>query len=92
MYRQTPFGIAKWDADAPAAPPPPPASAPVTVTDLGDSYRFVKKTPFGGSTWVHKKTELTDDDKTLLKDSAPDTQAAKAAPAESEVKAEKEEK
>jgi len=75
-YRQTPFGISKWEetsAPAPQAsgqPAPQPASQatqvhsdPVVVTDLGDSYRFEKKTPFGQSTWVHKKTELTDEEK-----------------------------
>src|SRR3984885_5866923 len=65
-YRQTPFGITKWE-EAPAATPIPQAkSEPVVVTDLGDSYRFDKKTPFGGASWTRKKTELTDDDKALL--------------------------
>jgi hypothetical protein len=73
-YRQTPFGISKWEETAAPAPPPagqsnPAAqvkSEPVAVTDLGDSYRFQKKTPFGGSTWVHKKSELTDEEKALV--------------------------
>jgi hypothetical protein len=69
-YRQTPFGISKWEeTSTPAAQPtPPPAqvkSDPVVVTDLGDSYRFEKKTPFGTSTWVRKKSELTDEEKVL---------------------------
>src|SRR5271163_4459353 len=49
-YRQTPFGITKWEeTSAPAHPAPQPnqiKSEPVIVTDLGDSYRFRKKTPF----------------------------------------------
>jgi hypothetical protein len=66
-YRKTPFGVSKYEENSLPAPPPTAAkSEPVVVTDLGDSYRFEKKTPFGGSTWVHKKTELTDDDKALL--------------------------
>jgi hypothetical protein len=67
MYRQTPFGVSKYE-DKPAAAPQPPAadSEPVKVTDLGDSVRFEKKTAFGVSKWVRKKTELTDDEKALV--------------------------
>jgi hypothetical protein len=66
-YRQTPFGISKWEeAASPAAQGIPQAKAePALVTDLGDSYRFERKTPFGTSTWVHKKSELTDEEKAL---------------------------
>jgi hypothetical protein len=63
-YRQTPFGISKWEETS-APEPPPVAGEPVAVTDLGDSYRFEKKTPFGRSSWVHKKSELTDEEKAL---------------------------
>ena len=77
-YKKTPFGISRWEETT--APAPPAASPgdqsqaassslsksdPVTVTDLGDSYRFERKTPFGGSSWVRKKSELTDDEKFL---------------------------
>jgi hypothetical protein len=73
-YRQTPFGISKWEETAasaqPVAPPAPAQSTqkkadPVVVTDLGDSYRFERKTPFGASTWVRKKSELNDEEKAL---------------------------
>ena len=73
-YRQTPFGISKWEetsapASRPAPEPAPQAnqvkSDPVVVTDLGNSYRFEKKTPFGQSTWVRKKSELTEEEKAL---------------------------
>jgi hypothetical protein len=72
-YRQTPFGISKWEeTSSPASQPTPqPAQVkndPVTVTDLGDSYRFEKKTPFGTSTWVRKKSELSDEEKALTTD------------------------
>jgi hypothetical protein len=63
-YRQTPFGISKWEETS-APPPPPVKNEPTVVTDLGDSYRFEKKTPFGASTWVRKKSELTDEEKAL---------------------------
>jgi hypothetical protein len=73
-YRQTPFGISKWEETSPAGSEPvsQPApqskqakSDPVVVTDLGDSYRFDKKTPFGHSSWTRKKSELTDEEKTI---------------------------
>jgi hypothetical protein len=78
-YRQTPFGLSRWEENSASAPQPAaPSTAqdahtqenqvksePVVVTDLGDSYRFEKKTPFGVSTWVSKKSELTDKEKAL---------------------------
>jgi hypothetical protein len=65
MYRQTPFGVARYD---PAALPnqPAPKTDPGKVTDLGDSYRFERKTPFGVATWVRKKTELNDEEKAMV--------------------------
>jgi hypothetical protein len=66
MYRQTPFGISRWEEGAVPAPQPTAKSDPVSVTDLGDSVRFDKKTPFGGSSWVRKKTELNDEEKALV--------------------------
>jgi hypothetical protein len=67
-YRQTPFGVSRWEeTSTPSAQPAPQSSetksAPVAVTDLGDSYRFEKKTPFGHSSWTRKKSELTDEEK-----------------------------
>jgi hypothetical protein len=71
-YRQTPFGVSRWEeASTPGAQPAPRSDAqssetksdPVAVTDLGDSYRFEKKTPFGHSSWTRKKSELTDEEK-----------------------------
>jgi hypothetical protein len=58
MYRQTPFGVSKWEYQP---PPPTPAQTtnPVTVTDLGDSYRFESNSPTGVQKWERKKTELT---------------------------------
>jgi hypothetical protein len=66
MYRQTPFGISRYEDTPASAPQTPAASEPVAVTDLGDSVRFEKKTAFGPSQWVRKKTELTDDEKALV--------------------------
>ncbi|HEY6393738.1 MAG TPA: hypothetical protein VIX89_20820 [Bryobacteraceae bacterium] len=67
MYRNTPFGLAKWeDKPATAAPLVQPA-VPVSATDLGDSVRFERQTPFGQQKWTKKKTDLTEDEKAYLK-------------------------
>jgi hypothetical protein len=77
-YRQTPFGISKWEeSSAPAPQPEPAAKEPVAVTDLGDSYRFEKKTPFGQSSWTRKKSELTDEEKTYTQTSVSNKVAEK---------------
>jgi hypothetical protein len=67
-YRQTPFGVSRWEESATASQPPPVKNEPTIVTDLGDSYRFEKKTPFGASTWIRKKSELTDEERALTGD------------------------
>jgi hypothetical protein len=73
LYRQTPFGISRSEDTGGSGAEPAPQSAPqsnlkgeaVAVTDLGDSYRFEKKTPFGQTTWTRKKSELSDEEKAL---------------------------
>jgi len=66
-YRQTPFGVSKWEEPSASElqQNPQAKGEPVIVTDLGDSYRFARKTPFGTSAWVRKKSELTDEEKAL---------------------------
>ena len=51
VYRETPFGVVKWE-DKPSAAPVIDNSSPVVITDLGDSVRFQWKTPFGDQTSV----------------------------------------
>jgi len=51
---------------------PPPAK----VVDLGDSYSFERKTPFGPSRWTKKKSELTDEEKAMVSASKPQAPAA----------------
>ncbi len=82
MYRQTPFGISKFEDTPAPAQQPPAASEPTAVTDLGDSVRFERKTAFGNSQWTRKKTELTDDEKALVAGQ----QQSKQVPAQSENK------
>jgi hypothetical protein len=66
MYRNTPFGLAKWeDKPVPAATAVEPV-VPVSITDLGDSVQFVRQTPFGPQKWTKKKTELNQEEKALL--------------------------
>ena len=65
LYRQTPFGVSKWEEQP--APQAGTNSNPVRVTDLGDRFRFDYATPFGKGNWIHKKTELTEYDKEMLK-------------------------
>jgi hypothetical protein len=69
MYRQTPFGVARYDPNA-VSSQPAPKTDPGKVTDLGDSYRFERKTPFGAASWVRKKTELNDEEKAMVDQSA----------------------
>jgi hypothetical protein len=66
LYRQTPFGVVKWE-DKPAAPAIIDNTNPVVITDLGDSVRFQWKTPFGDQKWVRKKSELTEEEKAMIK-------------------------
>lgn len=66
--RVTPFGISAWE-DKPALSVPvieAKDSPPPKTTDLGDSIRFEKKSPFGETTWVKKKSELTDEERDWL--------------------------
>jgi len=66
LYVRTPFGISKRE-DKPAVPRSSSIEGQtVTVTDLGVAVRFEMKVPFGVSTWVSKKDELTDGEKAML--------------------------
>lgn len=67
LARMTPFGVSTWeDKPAPVAPVAEVKDAPPTATDLGDSVRFQKKSPFGENTWVKKKSDLTEEEKDWL--------------------------
>jgi hypothetical protein len=65
MYSQTPFGISKWE-DTRSAQPPAADANRTSVTDLGDSVRFERITPFGTTRTIRKKTELSNEEKALL--------------------------
>ena len=68
MYRRTPFGFSKYEADE------QPADEPITdlvAVDKGDSVEFQRKTPFGVSKWTKKKSELDDNEAAALKRATP---------------------
>jgi len=63
--RHTPFAVLKLK-DSDLAAPAPSQANPMTVTDLGDSFRFERNYPFGHNVWTTKKSELNDAEKGLL--------------------------
>ena len=73
VYRETPFGLSKYSADGaePAVTESKSTNNPL-VTDLGDSVRFERKTPFGSNVWTKKKSELTPEEKALVAPASPE--------------------
>jgi hypothetical protein len=71
IYRQTPFGLVKVEDTGEDKSQDAPADAknPTTVTDLGDSVKFDRDTPFGHQTWTKKKTDLNADEASQAKQS-----------------------
>jgi hypothetical protein len=59
IYRQTPFGITRFE-EKPSEKNVPDAADDTKVTEEGDSLRFERQTPFGTTHWVRKKTELNE--------------------------------
>lgn len=81
MYRQTPFGVTKFEESAVSQPAVDEAK-PVAVKDLGDSYQFTMGSPFGERKWTRKKTELTEEERDMVtKAGMTASPAAKPAPA-----------
>ena len=70
MYRQTPFGVTKWQESDIPKPTTPPQPNPVKTTDLGDKIRFERQTPFGHFVWTKKKSQLSVDEKILMQQAA----------------------
>lgn len=69
IYRRTPFGVAHYreDDEKQRALAQTPETNPAVVTDAGDSYKFVRTTPFGTQGWTKKKSDLTDSEKEMVK-------------------------
>jgi len=68
IYRRTPFGFSKYEAEEKTAEEP---ITDLVAVDKGDSVEFQRKTPFGLSKWTKKKTELDDNEAAALKRATP---------------------
>ncbi|MEP7362883.1 MAG: hypothetical protein ABI972_06475 [Acidobacteriota bacterium] len=68
MYRRTPFGLSKYEADE---QPAEDAVTDLVAVDKGDSVEFQRKTPFGVSKWTKKKDELDANEAAALKRATP---------------------
>jgi len=67
MYRQTPFGVARW-ADVPAASPastPNPAAGVKAAEAGGGVILFERQGPFGVYKWQKNKSELTEAERAI---------------------------
>lgn len=62
-YRETPFGVVKIEDKPVAAQPVMEDKNPTVITDLGESVKFTRQTPFGAQSWTKKKADLSDDEK-----------------------------
>ena len=68
LYRRNPFGVSKIEEKEASkmGRTLTPTETPATVSDLGDSYRFERAGPFGAKTWTKKKSELNDDERSII--------------------------
>lgn len=66
IYRQTPFGVARWE-DVPAASPAvtPDPSAGVKATEAGGVIHFERPGPFGVYKWQKNKSELNEAERAI---------------------------
>jgi len=88
---RTPFGRSKSTSEKKPKPSPPATTPFMQVEEEGDSIVFKRRTPFGVQAWTKKRSELTAEEKEMLRDhqakqsktepSRPGASAAKAAPA-----------
>ena len=77
IYRQTPFGLTKSSAaDAAQQTEVKDAGIRTKATDLGDSVRFERATPFGVSVWTKKKADLDASERALIEPVKPPAAAA----------------
>ena len=78
LFRRNPFGVSKIEEKEAAkiGQVMPAADIPATATDLGDSYRFERPTPFGAKVWTRKKSELTEEERAIAARNATSVQKA----------------
>jgi hypothetical protein len=72
-FTKTPFGISRTEAAGAAAAAPQQQSA-IKSTDRGDTVLFEKPSPFGVTKWEKKKSEMTDEERSLFQNQHPDKQ------------------
>jgi hypothetical protein len=58
IYRQTPFGLVRFEEREAVTEPPPGGRPPLEAYDEGEQVRFERMTPFGKQRWYRNKTEL----------------------------------
>jgi glucose/arabinose dehydrogenase len=76
-YSKTPFGVSKTQtavAGSGGAMAAAPMEQTVKSTDRGDTVLFEKPSPFGTSKWEKKKSELTDEERSIFQSQHPDKQ------------------
>ena len=75
LYNKTPFGVSRIQDTSGSATPAfaaVPQSQLIRTTDQGDTVRFAKQSPFGTTTWEKKKTEMTEEERTIFQSQHPD--------------------
>ena len=60
IYRNSPFGIMRFEEKPAAQPASAPNIAGMRATEDGDTVRFEEASPFGTHRWQRKKTELNE--------------------------------
>ncbi|MES1260608.1 MAG: hypothetical protein ABUS49_02645 [Acidobacteriota bacterium] len=76
LYKNSPFGVLRApDAGVAADSTGGLKSQFVKATDAGDTVKFERPSPFGATKWEKKKTDLTDEERALLQDQAPQTKS-----------------
>lgn len=67
-HRQTPFGWARYEEQAPPANANSKTEEETTrvIEDVGDRVKFEKPGPFGTARWERKKSELTATERAVL--------------------------
>jgi len=76
IYGQTPFGISKVEDMRGTNTGASTTSLEqlIKTTDNGDAVKFERQTPFGTVKWERKKSELTDQERTIYEKQHPQTQ------------------
>lgn len=67
IYNKTPFGVSRMqDMGVAGSSATEPKGQFVKAFESGDSVRFERQSPFGTTKWEKKKTDLTDEERSIL--------------------------